>query len=62
MVNGDKMNEFMTGLGLITELWLAIYGSLTSRGVPHEEAIEHTKALISVYLGWANNTNKEKQT
>lgn len=60
MENRDKMKEFMTGLGLITELWLAIYGSLISRGISQEEAIEHTKALISVYLGWANG--KEKQT
>lgn len=61
MGNEDKMKEFMTGLGLIAELWMATYGAFVARGVPHEEAIEHTKALISAYLSMSMNSYKEKQ-
>ena len=47
-MNSDKMKEFLTGVGLMTELWMITYNGFRKQGLPEREALEHTKAFMAM--------------
>ena len=62
MNNSESMlNELIKGIGMTTELWMITYGSFKKQKLIDEEAIEHTKAYMSVILHEMMASGKEKE-
>ena len=62
MNNSESMlNELIKGIGMTTELWMITYGSFKKQKLSDEEAIEHTKACMSVILHEMMAAGKEKE-
>ena len=62
MNNSESMlNELIKGSGMTTELWMITYGSFKKQKLSDEEAIEHTKAYMSVILHEMMASGKEKE-
>lgn len=49
-MNGDKMKEFLTGVGLMTELWMITYNGFKKQGLTDQDALAHTKAFMSMTI------------
>lgn len=49
-MNGDKMKEFLTGVGLMTELWMITYNGFKKQGLPDQDALAHTKAFMAMTI------------
>ena len=49
-MNNDMVNQLIQGIGVMAELWTITFKSFTSQGCEESEAMEHTKAFMSVIL------------
>lgn len=56
-MNNDQVNQIIQGLGVMTELWNITYNNFVSQGFPANEAIEHTKAFMSIMVNTFMDTN-----
>lgn len=56
-MNNEQVNLIIQGLGVITELWNITYKNFVSQGFPATEAIEHTKALMSIMVNSFTDTS-----
>ena len=46
-MNNEMVKHLIQGIGLMTEIWTMTYNGFISQGLPHDKAIEHTKAFMS---------------
>lgn len=58
-MNGDKMKEFLTAVGLATELWLVTYNGFKKQGLTEQDALAHTKAFMSMTMELMLNRPQE---
>lgn len=59
-MNNDLVKQLIQGLGVMTELWAITYNSFKSQGFTNGDAINHTKAFMSVVIGGIlDQSNKE---
>lgn len=49
-MNNDQVNQLIAGIGILTELWSITYQGFTKQGMAPEEAVMHTKALMSILV------------
>lgn len=56
-MDDNKINEFIQAIGLMTELWTMTYLGFKKQGMDDEDAIRHTKALISSMYDSMINSN-----
>lgn len=49
-MNNEQVNQLIQGIGVMTELWLITYQSFAKQGLSNEDAIMHTKALMSIMV------------
>ena len=63
MMNNDQVNALIKGIGLMTELWMITYNGFKSQGLSNEDAIAHTKSLMSIMVGsiFENNGGEANQ-
>ena len=60
-MNNDKVLEIIQSLGAMTDMWIIIYRSFIEHDMSNDEAIMHTKALMSSILESAlGNKNTEE--
>ena len=57
----EKIQEFIRGVGALTELWLITYNMFVQQGCDKASALLHTKGLVSTILtvGSDNKTKGE---
>lgn len=58
MIN-DQVNQIIQGIGVMTELWSITYQGFVKQGMTPEEAITHTKALMSIMVESFYGTSQE---
>ena len=58
MAQIPDFKEFLNGMGALVEMWLITYNNFKNAGLSHNEAIEHTKGVMSLML--YGNKNKEE--
>lgn len=46
----EKVNEYITNVGLLCETWVITYNNFIQRGFSHKVALEHTKAFMSAFM------------
>lgn len=49
-MNNEQVNQLIQGIGMMTELWSITYQGFIKQGMSAEEAIMHTKALMSIMV------------
>lgn len=49
-MNNDQVNQIIQGIGMMTELYMIAYQSFKKQGLSNEEAVIHTKALMSIMV------------
>ena len=49
-MNNDAVNQLILGIGAMAELWTITFKSFVSQGFTVSEAMEHTKAFMSVII------------
>ena len=59
-MNNDKVLEIIQSIGVMTDMWIITYRSFTEHGMSNDEAIMHTKALMSSILESALGKNTEE--
>ena len=60
MPNNDAVQELITGIGLMPELWIMVYNSFISHGMDDKEAVEHTREFMRVITKFIINTGKKE--
>ena len=61
-MNNDKILEIIQSIGVMTDMWIITYRSFMEHGMPNDEAIMHTKALMGSMLESAlGNKNTEEK-
>lgn len=50
--NNEMVKQLFQGIGFMTEIWTMIYNGFISQGLPHDEAIEHTKAFMKAFMSF----------
>lgn len=56
----NMVNELIKGIGALSELWIITYTSFKNLKLSDDDALEHTKAFMSVMLRDALNQKKEE--
>lgn len=59
-MNNDQVNQIIQGIGLLTELWVITYRGFKNQGLNDEEAVIHTKALMSIMVDSFYGGNSEE--
>lgn len=49
-MNNDQVNQIIAGIGTLSELWIITYQSFKRQGMTDDDAIKHTKALMSIMV------------
>ena len=49
-MSNDMVNQLILGIGAMAEIWTVTFKSFINQGLTEPEAMEHTKALMSVIL------------
>lgn len=61
-MNNDQINQIIQGIGTLTELWTITYSGFKRQGLNNDDAVMHTKALMSIMVDSMVNPNKEGAT
>lgn len=61
-MNNDQINQIIQGIGTLTELWTITYSGFKRQGLNNDDAVMHTKALMSIMVDSLVNPNKEGAT
>ena len=51
----EHIQQFIIGVGALTEMWMVSYRGFIQQGLEHNEALEHTREFMKVVLSSANN-------
>lgn len=49
-MNSDRMKDFLTGVGLMTEIWMVTYNGFKKQGLTDQDALAHTKAFMTMAM------------
>lgn len=49
-MNNEQVNELIRGIGTMSELWIITYQSFKNQDLNNEDALMHTKALMSIMV------------
>lgn len=49
-MNNEQLNDLITGIGMVTELWSITFRGFKNQGLSDADAIAHTKAFMSVII------------
>lgn len=49
-MNNDALEQFIQGIGMMTELHMITYQNFLAQKMTDEEALKHTKAFMAVML------------
>lgn len=60
-MNNDQVNQLIQGIGMMTELWVITYNGFVNQGMSNEDAIMHTKALMSIMVESFYGGDKEEK-
>lgn len=60
-MNNEQVNQLISGIGLMTELWVITYQGFIKQGMNADEAIMHTKALMSIMVESFYGNNQEEK-
>lgn len=60
-MNNDVVNQLIQGIGVMAELWTITFKSFINQGLKVPEAMEHTKAFMSVIIENIMETNGGKK-
>ena len=60
-MNNDAVNQLILGIGAMAELWTITFKSFINQGLKVPEAMEHTKAFMSVIIENTMETNGGKK-
>ena len=58
--SSNMLNELIKTIGIMSELWMIAYNSFKNMELSDEEAINHTKAYMSVIIHEAMSSGKER--
>ena len=56
------LNEFIQGMGALCEIWMLTYSSFKKQNLNDAEAMEHTKAFMSVMMHETMHGGSEKES
>lgn len=49
-MNNNQVNQIIQGIGVMTELWTITFNGFVKQGLSEQDAIIHTKALMSIMV------------
>jgi hypothetical protein len=49
----EKLQEFLQGMGIMTELWMVTYNNFRKQGLSHSESLDHTAAFTKAIMEYA---------
>ena len=55
----EKVQQLLTGIGALIELWGVVYNGFLSRGFSKKEAIDHTAAFMKLIMDNSMNSNND---
>lgn len=58
-MNNDQLTELIRGIGTLSELWVITFQSFKNQNMSNEDALMHTKALMSIMVESFYGTNQE---
>lgn len=58
MIN-DQLTELIRGIGTLSELWVITFQSFKNQNMSNEDALMHTKALMSIMVESFYGTSQE---
>ena len=58
--SSNMLNELIKTIGMMSELWMITYNSFKNMKLSDEEAMEHTKACMSVIMHEVMSSGKER--
>ena len=50
----DKLNSFITNMGVLCETWIVTYNQFISHGMEHKVALEHTQSFMKAFMDSAS--------
>ena len=50
-MNNEQIDQLIQGIGIMTELWAITYKNFLKQGMDADDAVIHTKALMSIMIG-----------
>lgn len=60
-MNNEQVNQIIQGIGTLTELWIITYSGFKRQGLSNDDAVIHTKALMSIMVDSFIEPNKEEK-
>lgn len=55
----DQLTELIRGIGTLSELWVITFQSFKNQNMSNEDALMHTKALMSIMVESFYGTSQE---
>lgn len=49
-MNNDQIDQLIQGIGIMTDLWVITYQNFKNHGMNDTDAVNNTKALMSVMV------------
>lgn len=59
-MNNEQVNQLIQGIGMMGEMWLITFQSFKKQGLSDDEAIMHTKGLMSIMVETFYGGREEK--
>ena len=56
----DKLNSFITNLGVLCETWTIIYKNFISQGMNTKDAMLHTQGFMTAFIDGALQHNDKQ--
>lgn len=50
-MQNDQVNEIIQGIGAMSELWMITFRQFKKYNMSDDEALQHTKAFMSIIVG-----------
>ena len=57
----EKLDSFMTNLGVLCETWTVVYKNFVSQGMDTKEALAHTQGFMQAFMNGAINHDGGKK-
>ena len=55
----EKPQEFLQGMGIMTELWMVTYNNFRKQGLSHSESLDHTAAFTKAIMEYAKEAGAQ---
>lgn len=57
----DKLNTFITSLGVLCETWAIVYKNFLSQGMDTKDAMAHTQGFMTAFMAAATDHDGGKK-